>query len=167
MLSIYIEEHFVEGEPELEPPEELAIGEFDEEAQLEAGLDNEDVLEQDVEESLLEETLENLVGGESDNDETEAARGIDTSALIDADSLDELDLDDLEDFEESLDRILERRTASDHEESDQNERLEAPASAGSIGPVQATEFVCRSCFLVRSDVLLADAATRTCRDCAF
>ncbi len=168
MLSVHTEEeHFVEGEPELEPPEELAIGDFDEEAQLEEGLDNEDVLEQDVEETLLEETLEDLVSAEDDDeDETDGAIRIGAPAPVDADFLDDLDLEDLEDLEESLDRILERRTESDHYEADHNERPEAPAAARSIGPARPAEFVCRSCFLVRSDALLADVVMRTCRDCA-
>jgi len=167
VLSVHTEEeHFVEGEPELEPPEELAIGELDEEAQLEEGLDNEDVLEQDVEETLLEETLEDLVGAENGyDDESDVATGIGPLDTGDADSFDELDLEEIEDLEESLDRILERRTASDRYEVDQNDQLEIPAAARSIGPAHAAEFVCRSCFLVCSDSLLADASTSTCRDC--
>ncbi|MGA2519830.1 MAG: DUF4193 family protein [Acidimicrobiales bacterium] len=53
--------HFTEGEPDLEPPEELAVSEIDADAMLEEELDNEDVLEQDVDEDTLEVTLEDLV----------------------------------------------------------------------------------------------------------
>src|SRR5580693_5758399 len=65
------ETHYTEGELDLEPPEELAIGELDDEAILEEELDNEDLLEQDVEEDTLEASLEDLVHGDDDEDEDE------------------------------------------------------------------------------------------------
>ena len=49
-----VEAHFTEGELDLEPPEEMAVGEWDDQAILEEELDNEDLLEQDVEEDTLE-----------------------------------------------------------------------------------------------------------------
>jgi len=55
------EQHFSEGEPDLEPPEELAIGELDDESMLEEELDNEDLLEEDVDDDLLTVTLEDLI----------------------------------------------------------------------------------------------------------
>ena len=61
-----VEAHFTEGELDLEPPEELAIGELDDEAILEEELDNEDLLEQDVDEDTLEASLEDLVHGGDD-----------------------------------------------------------------------------------------------------
>src|SRR5579862_1272159 len=66
------ETHYTEGELDLEPPEELAIGELDDEAILEEELDNEDLLEQDVEEDTLEASLEDLVHGGDDEDEDDA-----------------------------------------------------------------------------------------------
>jgi len=49
-----LETHFTEGELDLEPPEELAIGDLDDEAILEEELDNEDLLEEDVDRGCLE-----------------------------------------------------------------------------------------------------------------
>ena len=71
------EAHFTEGEPDLEPPEELAVVERDEEAILEEDLDNEDVLEQDVDEDTLEVTLEDLIhDGDDDEDEAVESRPV-------------------------------------------------------------------------------------------
>src|ERR1700680_343250 len=69
------EAHFTEGELDLEPPEELAIGELDDEAILEEELDNEDLLEEDVDEDILAASLEDLVhGGDEDDDEDRELR---------------------------------------------------------------------------------------------
>lgn len=55
------EDHFTEGEPDLEPPEELALSELDDETLLEEELDNDDIAEEDVDDVTLELTLEDLV----------------------------------------------------------------------------------------------------------
>ena len=164
------EEHFTEGEPDLEAPEELAIAEHDEEAQLEDDLDNEDVLEQDVDETVLEETLDALLrseNGDEDDDEAafDAAAMHDTMTPSDADELDLLEVEDLEDLEESLDRILEQRMASDDREFAFDPLVGAAATIAPPRPRIRTEFVCRSCFLVCSSTQLADMDTFTCHDC--
>jgi hypothetical protein len=65
------EEHFTEGEPDLEAPEELALVELDEDTLLEEDLDNEDVAEDDVDDVVLTLTLEDLVhNGDHDEDDT-------------------------------------------------------------------------------------------------
>jgi hypothetical protein len=75
-----LEAHFTEGELDLEPPEEMAIAELDDEAILEEELDNEDLLEEDVDEDTLEASLEDLVHGGDDEDEDDydydAGRGL-------------------------------------------------------------------------------------------
>lgn len=121
------EQQFFEGEPDLEPPEELCISEVDEDALLEEEIDNEDVLEQDVDDELLTTTLEHLVHlGDDDGagplvrgrptdggagDHVDAADDADAADDPDDDALDALEVDDLEDLEESLDRLLEERLA--------------------------------------------------------
>lgn len=62
------EEHFTEGEPDLEPPEELALSELEDENLLEEELDNDDIAEEEVDEVTLELTLEDLVH-QSDSDD--------------------------------------------------------------------------------------------------
>lgn len=183
-------DHFTEGEPDLEPPEELAVGELDDEAVLEEELDNEDVLEQDVEETVLEETLEDLVRAENgDDDEYVMAVGITDTGIVegseDLEEFGDLEVEDIEDLEESLDMVLRLRLASDDgagaeygldlqdwtardgADRDGGEpSLRVTAWAGALSPPPvAPEFVCRSCFFVRTLTLLADADTLTCRDC--
>jgi len=161
-----VEPHFTEGELDLEPPEEMAIGELDDEAILEEELDNEDVLEQDVDEDTLEESLDDLVhaGDDADNGATDEELAA-------------------EELEESLDLVLLDRLAllhdgeGDDEEDDRSDvaavvhSVLAQAQADTIEVVEVAprrddEFVCRSCFLVRKRVQLVDAAAMACHDCS-
>ncbi|MHB8328344.1 MAG: DUF4193 family protein [Acidimicrobiales bacterium] len=161
------EQQFFEGEPELEPPEELAIGELDEEAQLEEEIDNEDVLEQDVDEDVLEATLEDIVHhddvDEGDSVPAGAPSGRGTGAPTTR-AVEQLDVDDVE---ESLDRILQRRLAGEADGDD----ARSPIVVGDpeddwVQPCCAGEFICRGCFLVRHRAQLADPLALVCRDCA-
>jgi len=142
------EDHFTEGELDLEPPEELAVAELDDETLLEEDLDNDDVAEEDVDEDVLEFTLEDLVHSADDTDTDaraeggragsagveltialhlpEGARDGDGSrpGVLEDDELDELDdleVPDLEDVEESLDHILAERLAGDSDEAGADE----------------------------------------------
>ncbi len=172
--------HFTEGEPDLEPPEELCISEIDAETQLEEELDNEDVLEQDVDEDTLEVTLEDLVHGadvdlDVDGDRPEAGgpdgeeatepgpEGPTAAALVALPVDDEEDATVDADFEVGLDIVLlERLALLDGTEED-------GSGDGGFGPValrRPGEFVCRGCFLVRTRTLLADPVASLCRDCA-
>ncbi len=60
------EQRFVEGEPDLQPPEELAVAELDEELMLEEDLDCELVAEEEVDQRLLQEMLEDLAHAADD-----------------------------------------------------------------------------------------------------
>jgi hypothetical protein len=129
-LSERAETHFTEGEPDLEPPEELAIVELDDDAILEEDLDNEDVLEQDVDEDVLEATLEDLVHGDDDEDDgapvedsaaalegTAAATRASTTAPTSTDDAwleGEDEEGDGDEVEEELDLVLLARLALDH-----------------------------------------------------
>jgi hypothetical protein len=183
------EAHFTEGEPDLEPPEELAIGELDDEAILEEGLDNEDLLEQDVDEDTLEETLEELVHasddevGEDDDSQlplTLATR-IDPDAAVPAGPEDSDEEFEAEDFEESLDLVLLERMAlvgldGDLEVAEDGSALvehslllllqNDSADLVEVARRGSDEFVCQSCFLVRKRVQLADPASMACHDCS-
>ena len=189
------EAHYTEGELDLEPPEELAIGELDEEAILEEGLDNEDLLEQDVDEDTLEQTLEDLVhaGDEEDDGDDEDDLGtlrleLGTVVTLDSgplgrreDSEDELASDDVE---ESLDLVLLERMALVGEDGDLDDddgeedgralvehslllQLQTDSvDLVDVAPCGPDEFVCQSCFLVRKRVQLVDPVAMACHDCS-
>ena len=168
------EQGFSEGEPDLEPPEELAVGEIDDDTILEEGLDNEDVQEEDVDDDLLSWTLEDLVHVGEDLEEPATAfpaalagEGPDEEDLVGV-----LEVEDLEDLEESLDLLLALKLATagaGEGPGDPDEGgpwgLPRPGRNESLacGP---EEFVCRSCFLVHHRAQLADGAALVCRDCA-
>jgi len=187
------ESHFTEGEPDLEPPEELAVAELDEQTMLEEELDNDDVDEQDVDDDVLQDALEDLVHAGDDpaapDDEGGASgNGVDALDLLDPSS----DLDDVDralrahDHEDGLDVVLLERLAllgpaTEGGATGDGAAGEAAASAPAVlvmeadadtfdlvevAPCGAGEFVCRSCFLVRTRAQLADATTWTCRDCS-
>ena len=164
------EEHYTEGELDLEAPEELAIGEFDEEAQLEEELDNEAVLEEDVDETVLEETLDDLLraenGDEDDQTSVEDAWSAGVMSSHDLGDLELLEVEDLEDLEESLDRILQQRTASDDEDFERDPLAAVAATMPCLQRNDDDEFVCRSCFLVCNVSQRVDSETFTCQDCA-
>lgn len=176
-----LEEHFSEGEPDLEPPEELAVAEVDEDTLLEEDLDSEIVLEQDVDEDTLEVTLEDLVHLDDEEDEEAVQLVGSTTEPGEADEGEEPDDDalDMADVQESLDRILRERLATADSAEDDVDDSDAIAvradgalpngrttDAVLVEPCGVDEFVCRGCFLVRNRVQLADAADMRCRDCA-
>lgn len=179
------EPHFSEGEPDLEPPEELAVGEIDEQTMLEDDLDNEDVAEEEVDEDLLTVTLEDLVHhDDADDEEGERAAGngfpaldVELSTELE-EELEVLEVDDLEDVEESLDHVLEERLADpagpgSATDGDEDTPL-SPVLAWTLAAAAARttrcqgeeEFLCGACFLVRNRALLVDSEKLLCRDCA-
>ena len=187
-LQAPVEPHFTEGEPDLEPPEELAIAELDEQTLLEEELDNEDVLEQDVDEDTLEQTLEELVHG-SDEEGGDGHGGellaldarVESEAGASAGPEDSDDEFGAEDFEESLDLVLLERMAlvdpdDDREVAEDGGALiehsllvqmhTDSADLVDVSPCGTDEFVCQSCFLVRKRVQLVDPASMACHDCS-
>ncbi|HEY5025928.1 MAG TPA: DUF4193 family protein [Acidimicrobiales bacterium] len=180
-----VESHYTEGELDLEPPEELAIGELDDEAILEEELDNEDLLEEDVEEDTLEASLDDLVHGGDDDDADDA--GLRPTPALSVSPTTEESEDEAEgeiggdDLEESLDLVLlDRLALLDDGEDDAEAGLEGEVVVHSllaqmqadtvdlvaVAPRRSDEFVCQSCFLVRKRVQLADTAAMACHDCS-
>lgn len=158
--------HFTEGEPDLEPPEELAVAEVDEETRLEEDLDCRADLEDEVDVEILESSLEQLA---HEGDEMEAD---DETAVVE-----DLEIEDLEDREESLDRILGELLAGDSEgpipedEANDRGRRRGPAADGGGAVVILSawgtgEFVCRSCFLVRAGTQRVGTSESLCQDCS-
>ncbi|HXQ75658.1 MAG TPA: hypothetical protein VN791_04115 [Acidimicrobiales bacterium] len=174
------DEHFTEGEPDLEAPEELAVLEVDEEALLEEDLDNRVDLEDEVDEDTLESSLDHLVydglvddGLVDDGDDAGAEDGSDDTDTSDppaVDVLDDLEVEDLEDIEESLDRIMREKLAGDEDPDGDPDEPVVGAVAGDVdGKVPSCgpdEFVCRSCFLVRSTTQATGPSTSLCHDCS-
>jgi hypothetical protein len=175
------DEHFTEGEPDLEAPEELAVLELDEETALEEDLDGHVDHEDEVDEVELEISLDHLVydgdedgdgvyGGDADDveDGTGPVARLATTILED-----DPEIEDLEDREESLDRILREKLAGDEDGPDEpdepDERLVLETVNGTDGTgvprCGPEEFVCRSCFLVRSETQRSGPDTSVCGDC--
>jgi hypothetical protein len=142
----------------------------DEEALLEEDLDNRADLEEEVDEDVLETSLDHLVHDGDDEDDDEGAGTVgDRDTVV----VEDLEIEDLEDRHESLDRILREMLAGDEEAASEVEDVEEPGGAdgaasdvlevASCGP---DEFVCRSCFLVRHRAQLASGSGSVCHDCA-
>lgn len=75
---------------------------------------------------------------------------------------------------ESIQELLVKQEAADEEEADEDEvvvpltreeKLAEPLEARVV-PIQATEFTCKRCFLVKHRSQLADKKKMLCRDCA-
>jgi hypothetical protein len=155
------DEHFTEGEPDLEAPEELAVGEWDEESLLEEDLDSRADLEDETDVDALEFSLDRLVhDGDEEEDEGE------TSLLGD------LEIEDLEDREESLDLILQAKLAGDQEPAPDDDEVDetfpsgnGKAASGPVGSWGEDEFLCRSCFLVRSASQRVGSSGSLCHAC--
>jgi len=167
------DEHFTEGEPDLEAPEELAVLEVDEETALEEDLDGHVDHEDEVDEAALEISLDHLVydGDEDDEDAVGPVARLVATILEDPETedpetedpeTDDPEIEDLEDREESLDRILREKLAGDEDGPDDPDDLLIVEPVTGEGP---EEFVCPSCFLVRSQVLRSGPGTSVCRDC--
>lgn len=157
-------QEFVEGEPELYAPEEEALEILEEESLLEQELDNQEILEEDLEVGLVEETLEDLESTEEEAAETQP------EALVAEEPEEEVSEEDLE---AGLDEILRQRIGAEELEELEEEEGAVPKRvlAGEedelmeVLPAQPGEFVCRGCFLVRRRELLSDPPHGLCRDC--
>lgn len=75
---------------------------------------------------------------------------------------------------ESIQELLVKQEAADEEEAEEDEvvvpltreeKLAEPLEARVV-PIQATEFTCKRCFLVKHRSQLADKKKMLCRDCA-
>ncbi|HEY5251089.1 MAG TPA: hypothetical protein VIJ09_05485 [Acidimicrobiales bacterium] len=156
------DEHFTEGEPDLEPPEELAVLEIEEESLLEGGLDGRADLEDETDVDALEISLDHLVhDGDEEEDENEMS------------GLGDLEIEDLEDREESLDLILREKLAGDEEPPPDDDEIDEPfptVNAGTVaragGTLDVDEFLCRSCFLVRRASQRVGTSGSLCQACS-
>jgi len=172
-------EHFTEGELDLEPPEELAVLEVDDEALLEEDLDNQVDLEDEVDEEILETSLDHLVHDGDDEDVIDDGDGPGpahspaptlAAAADDPTDVDDLEIEDLEDRMESLDKILREKLAGDEEPGVDLDGLGTDgahdAEAVEVPSCGPDEFVCPSCFLVRNLAQRVDGSGSLCHDCS-
>jgi hypothetical protein len=76
---------------------------------------------------------------------------------------------------ESIQELLVKQEAREEEETDDEEEVVATLTSADravepldsrIVPVQATEFICKNCYLVKHRSQLADKKKMLCRDCA-
>jgi|SRR5579863_1179240 len=134
--------------------------------------------EEPADEELLEEDdlgIDDLVAEDLVDDEdledvpvTAAVATDGEEALVEVEEEEEEEDDD--DVEASLDVILKERLVvpDEADEEDEGEPTDAEDRADGatrVLPKQPGEFVCQSCFLVKSQTQLADRRRKLCRDC--
>jgi hypothetical protein len=146
--------------------------EFDEEA-LEADDVDPEVLEEELEEEgfvLVDEDDDALVVEDEEEEDDADDRG--PRVVVPPTGEDEDDDEDLvdpDDVEADLDTILkDRLVAADDEAPDDDEENEVDDRGDPvdrIAPKRPDEFVCQSCFLLKSPNQLADAKRKLCLDC--
>ncbi len=152
----------MDSELDAEAPEDDDLDALGDDALLEDELDDEEIGEEDVlddEIADVDDVVEVPVAPRA-----VAAEG---DELLAEDEEDELEDDDVE---ASLDVILKERLVVVDEEDEEDEEEPSDAEDRAEGttrvlPKQPGEFVCQSCFLVKSDTQLADAKRGLCRDC--
>ena len=139
---------------------------IDEGLDLGDAVDGADLLVEHLDEVLvvlgddLDDDLDEVVVGD---DEVEEIPVADVRATEEEDE----DVPDADDVEASLDVILKERLVVEDEVED--EEAPEPDERGDgterVLPKQSDEFVCSSCFLVKSSNKLADKKKKLCRDC--
>jgi hypothetical protein len=130
-----------------------------------AAEDLEDEMELDGElEEEPDEALDDALESEDDDDvsDIEIPSG-DTRQTEEDDE----DVPDADDVEASLDVILKEKLVVEDETEDDEaaEPEERGDGTERVLPKQSDEFVCTSCFLVKSSNQLADKKKKLCRDC--
>ena len=129
----------------------------------------EEELEDEVElDDELEEELDEALDDALESDEDEDVSDIESpSGDTRQTEEDDEDVPDADDVEASLDVILkEKLVVEDEAEDDEaNEPEDRSDGTERVLPKQSDEFVCTSCFLVKSSNQLADKKKKLCRDC--
>ena len=131
----------------------MAAEEIDDDMDLEEELDDE-----------LDEDLDDELDG--DGDDEEDGEEIPVADVRSTEEEDE-DIPDADDVEASLDVILkEKLVVEDETEEEGAPEVEDRGDGNErVLPKQSDEFVCTSCFLVKSANQLADKKKKLCRDC--
>jgi len=143
--------------------------ELDEEADLDdAELDEDDIV---VEPLVVDDDDIVVVDDEEEDEDDTAATTKARPAKAGEEDSDEDDLEeeDPDDVEADLDTILKDRIAAADDEEEEDEEVpvdtEDRTDGNKIQLRRPGEFVCRSCFLLKSQTQLADAKRKLCNDC--
>jgi hypothetical protein len=156
-------------------PDEDFEEDLDESAEPDEAFDEEDLEDDDVvavdvvvDDDDDDAAVIDLDATEEDDDEEVAkpARARKTKAADE--EVDEDEEVDPDDVEADLDTILKDRIAAadDEEDEDEVEEVEAPGeNGGRVQPMKASEFLCKSCFLVKSTSQRVDGTDDLCNDC--
>ncbi|MGC9155422.1 MAG: hypothetical protein ACP5HZ_07220 [Ferrimicrobium sp.] len=154
--EIDVDELDVDEEDELDLDDELIVDEeIDEELDLDDDLDADEEVDDEI---VLDEMdgveIEELTPDADDEaEESEDAEESDDEEEVDDDEV-----------ESALDDILRERFVVT-EVDDEEEVDESGDTVVRVKPRQPDEFVCQSCFLVKSMIQLADQEKMFCRDC--
>ena len=126
----------------------------------------------DLEDDALDGAPADIASAEPDKDgEDGESDGTDGSTTTKdnkrpGDDDDDEDEPDPDDVEADLDTILKDRIASADDEDDEEDGAEFGSSAGARTPPKTeSEFVCTSCFLVKSVTQRVDGSDDLCMDC--
>jgi Domain of unknown function (DUF4193) len=123
-------------------------------------VDVKDTMDDIIEDDEVEENQDDLEAEPSESDLADATVPPDPATGGDVESIQELLVKQeaaAEEAEEEEEEVVVPLT--------REEKLAEPADARVV-PMQATEFVCRRCFLVKHRSQLADKKKILCRDCA-
>ncbi len=149
-----LEEEELDADPVEDLDEDL------DEDDLEVALDDDDIVDDDV---VVDVDI-------ADDEDAEEPIEEPRAKVTDDEEDDDDDLVDPDDVEADLDTILKDRIAAADEEEDDEETEPTDAEdrageTGKIAPRRPGEFVCQSCFLVKSPSQLANAKAQLCVDC--
>ena len=137
----------------------------EEEVDQEFDVDLDEVIDEEIDDDLevvLDEDAEDDVVDVDDDDEDSLEIPV-AKPIVEADDV----ILDADDVEASLDEILKERLVVDDPDDDVDASEPDPTGEGMerVLPKQADEFVCKSCFLVKSFKQLSDKKRELCRDC--
>lgn len=144
----------------------MAADEIDDDMDLDEELDDE--IDGDLDEELddeLDDEIDDGDGTEPDDDDDEGTE-IPVADVRSTEEDDE-DIPDADDVEASLDVILKEKLVVEDESEEEGAAEVEDRGDGNerVLPKQSDEFVCTSCFLVKSANQLADKKKKLCRDC--
>ena len=117
----------------------------------------------------IEETIDEEVAEEEDLDDAEPSEADLAEATTPPDPAAGADVESIQDLLVKQEAAAAEDEAEDEEEVlvalTREERAAEPLEARVV-PMQATEFMCKRCFLVKHRSQLADKKKMLCRDCA-
>jgi len=153
---------FEDEEPEFEEVVDDEVPEDLDEDEVPEDLDEDDAFVLDDDDALTED--------DDDVDVDDRGPRVVAAPASSEEEDDDEDIIDPDDVEADLDTILkDRLVAADDEQPDDDDEENEVDDRGDpvdrIAPKRADEFVCQSCFLLKSNNQLADPKKKLCLDC--